>query len=67
MSGALRENFYMVKHLKFFTLPIKQEEVSEALEAANMAIQFFHQTHKGGFYDFCDYDGIFWLLAVKKQ
>ena len=67
LNGVLGETFYMVKDLKFFCLSLKQEDITKALEAANMAVEFFDQADMGGFEDYCDYDGIFWLLAVKKH
>ena len=71
-NGVLGQTFYMVKEFNFFSLSLTQKEITEALEAASMAVEFFYQIQKGeieemGGYDgLSDCDGIFWLLAVKK-
>ena len=72
LNGVLGETFYILKGLKFFCLSLTQEEITEALKAAGMEIEFFDQIQKGEmgemeeYDDISDYDGIFWLLAVKK-
>ena len=73
LNGVLEETFYMVKDHKFFCLPLTQESITRALEAAGMAVEFFDQIQKGeiedmgGYDDLSDCHGIFWVLAVKKH